>query len=341
MTNLIQTLQEQLKIRLKYGFEFIGDIENIDVGPTPKSLAMTDRYHKLYFYKSTQEQATPLLLVYSLINRPYIFDLAKGRSLIEFLCDQGFDVYLLDWSDPTSESAHMSLEDMVFGTLHRSVKHILNKYGIKKVNMLGYCMGGTFASLYAGKHYDLIEKLVLLTPALGRDEGGTLQKIASFIDWKKKIDSSGIISGRFLKLFFNSVKPMAMIKKERDFWKNHDKEDFMKHFLPVEKWSNDTPNLPGRAFTEFLDLCFTTDQLERGGKVVLEKTEVDMSKVDIPIFSVSAQHDWIIPSASTETVKKVFPNAKHESYVIPGGHIGLVIGRTAPLLWGKLIEFYK
>ena len=81
-----------------------------------KSLEMTDRYHKLYFYKSTQEKAVPLLLVYSLINRPYIFDLAKGRSLIEFLCDQGFDVYLLDWSDPTSESAHMSLEDMVFGT---------------------------------------------------------------------------------------------------------------------------------------------------------------------------------------------------------------------------------
>ncbi len=267
MNNLLNTIKEQLQIRLKYGFEFIGDIEKIETGFSKKSVALSERYHKLYFYESKKENPQPLLLIYSLINRPYIFDLVKGRSLIEFLCENGFDVYLLDWGNPTPEASFITLEEMVFGTIHRSVKYIQKKYNLKKIDMLGYCMGGTFASLYVGKHVNEINKLTLLTPSLGNDEGGTLQKIAHFIDWESKIDSSGIISGRFLKLFFNSIRPSAMVKKEKDFWKNHDKEDYLKHFLPVEKWSNDTPNIPGRAFTEFLELCFRKDSLKSGKKI--------------------------------------------------------------------------
>lgn len=97
MNNLLNTIKEQLQIRLKYGFEFIGDIEKIETGFSKKSVALSERYYKLYFYESKKENPQPLLLIYSLINRPYIFDLVKGRSLIEFLCENGFDVYLLDW----------------------------------------------------------------------------------------------------------------------------------------------------------------------------------------------------------------------------------------------------
>ncbi|MFN8671366.1 MAG: alpha/beta fold hydrolase [Candidatus Sericytochromatia bacterium] len=340
MNNILKTIQEQIKIRTKYGFEFIGDIDNIKTGFTERKLVFNERYHKLYFYPSKAEKPEPILLIYSLINKPYIFDLAKGRSLIEYLCDNGFDVYLLDWGQPTNEAAFLTLEEMIFGTMHRAVKYVNRKYN-KKVNLLGYCMGSTFATIYVGKHHNLINSLVLLTPALGKDEGGTLQKIASFIDWNRKTDSSGIISGRFLKLFFNSVKPSAMIKKERDFWKNHDKEEYLNHFLPVEKWSNDTPDIPGKVFTEFLELCFTQDLLKSKNDINIGSTTINFSDVKLPVFSVSAKHDWIIPSTSVETVKEILPNSIHESFIIQGGHIGLVIGKTAPILWEKVRDFYN
>lgn len=338
ITELFKTVQEQISVRLKYGPEFIGDLDKIEVGLSDRSLVARNNSHSLYLYKGQKEQNKPLLLIYSLINRPYIFDLRPNRSLIEFLCNQGFDVYLIDWGYPAEEAALLTLEDFVAGSIDRFVNIIKRKHAIDKVDILGYCMGATFAVLYAGYKPESVNKMILLTPPLGKDEGGLLQKIATKIDWRGKISHSGVISGRFLKNVFNAIKPVSAIKKERDFWSNYDKESFLEHFYPVEKWGNDTPDIPGQVFFQFLDICFSKDELKKN-VLKLGNTTIDTRKVDCPVLSVAAQHDWIIPSSSLETVKKVMPNSKSENYLLPGGHIGLVIGRTASTLWNKMIEF--
>jgi polyhydroxyalkanoate synthase len=336
--DFIKNVQEQLSIRFRYGQEFMGDPEKIEVGLTERTLVLKNNNHSLYFYPGKQEQNKPLLLIYSLINRPYIFDLRPGRSMIEYLCNNGFDVYLIDWGYPSSEDAMLTLEDLVTKSIHRFTKYILKKYGQEKVDILGYCMGATFATMYAGYAPENINKMILLTPPLGNDEGGMLQKIANKIEWRNKINYSGIISGRMLKLFFSSIRPAITLKKERDFWNNFDKNNFMENFLPVEKWSNDTPDLPGKVFFEFLDICFSKDEMKKGA-IKIGETNLDFTKVTLPVFSVAAEHDWIIPSASLENVKLVLPNAQHETYLLPGGHIGLVVGRTAVKLWDRLKEF--
>jgi polyhydroxyalkanoate synthase len=334
----LQTIQEQIKIRLKYGPEFIGDLNKIAVGCSEKTLVLKNGSHSLYYYRGKKEKNQPLLFIYSLINRPYIFDLRPGRSLIEYLCEQGYDVYLIDWGNPGPEAAFLTLEDIITGTVDRFVKWILRKHEIKNLDIAGYCMGGTFATMYAGYQPQLVNKLILLTPPLGVDEGGLLQKIAGKINWKNKISISGIIPGRLLKLFFNSIRPAISLKKERDFWLNYDKENYLENFLPVEKWSNDTPDIPGQVFFEFLDICFSGDQMKTG-KIKLGNTGIDFSKVSCPVLSVSAEHDWIIPAASLETVKKVLPNAEHQSLLIKGGHIGLVVGRTATTVREEINTF--
>ena len=338
----LSTLQEQTRIRLQYGPEFIGDSEKIEVGLTERVNVLKEGSHNLYFYQGINktEKKIPILLIYSLINRSYIFDLRPGRSLIEYLINQGFDVYLLDWGDPTPDMAYKSLEEMIGGTLHRFIRWIRRENDIPKINLLGYCMGGTFATIYSGIHPELINKLVLLTTPLGNDEGGTLQNIAKRINWGKAVSEAGIVSGRQLKLFFSSVKPVGSIKKERDFWLNYDQEKFIDNFLPVEKWSNDTPDLPGQAFFEFLDICFVKDQL-KSHKLSLGNSRIDFTKITFPVFSVAAQHDWIIPPSALDTVKEVLPNAEHKIHLLPGGHIGLVVGKQAVNLWEQLKEFFS
>lgn len=337
MFNLINLLKDQISIRLKYGPEFIGDPEKIEVGLTPRTQVYNEGSKKLYLYKSNLENSQPLLLVYSLINRPYIFDLRPKRSLIEFLTNNGFDVYLLDWGDPQPEDIHEDLSELIIGTLNRVVTFILKKHNIEKLNMLGYCMGGTFSALYNAIYPEKINRLTLLTTPLSKAEGGLLQKISSRVNVDKAFSSKGLISGRDLKMFFNSVKPASLIKKERDFWLNNQEEKFIENFMPVEKWSNDTPNVPAKVFTEFIDICYNHDLSKE--KLTIGNKIADFKNIKNRVFSIAAEHDWIIAKSAIETAKDVMPNAKHESHLLAGGHIGLVIGRPALEIWTKIKDF--
>ncbi|MGE3727336.1 MAG: alpha/beta fold hydrolase [Candidatus Sericytochromatia bacterium] len=336
-SKLLQTLAEQTRIRLQYGPEFIGDLENIEVGLTPRTCVYQEGPHSLYLYPGQAEQNTPILLVYSLINRPYIFDLRPGRSLIEFLCAQGYDVYLLDWGDPTPDLGMASLGDLV-ATLKRSVRKILRRHRQSQIPILGYCMGATFATLYAALEPQHVERLILLTPILGNDTGGTLQNIVAHQNLPPALLEGQLMSGRELKLFFNSVRPAQILKKERDFWQNYDQDTFMEHFLPVEKWSNDTPDLPGKAFQQLMQLCIKEDAL-RKGPVSLNDQVADCRKITCPVLAVVAKHDWIIPVASLQTCAEVLSESQYTPYLLNGGHIGLVVGRAAGTLWKDLIAF--
>lgn len=338
---LLETLQEQARIRLQYGPEFIGDLEKIEVGLSPRSCVYNEGSQALYHYPARGETLRgPVLLVYSLINRPYIFDLRPGRSLVEFLCGQGHDVFLLDWGDPTPEMALTSLGELVTGVMRRCVRKIQRLSKQHKLLLLGYCMGASFAALYAAYRPQDIERMVLLTPILGNDQSGQLQKIASRQDFSQHLLEAQIVSGRQLKWFFNALKPAGVLKKERDFWQNYDSESFLEHFLPVEKWSNDTPDLPGKAFGEFVELVIQHDGLKQDS-VYLDGHCLDLKAITCPVLAVVAAHDWIIPASSLETCAEVLKQADYTPYLLKGGHIGLVVGRSASILWQDLAAFLR
>lgn len=338
MDALAKTLLAQAQIRLKHGLEYIGNPDDIEVGLTPRELVYQEGTFRLYCYPSHTAVRRPLFLVYSLINRPYIFDLRPGRSLIEYLCQNGFDVYLLDWGTPTPEMGHAHLTDIVCDTLHRCVRKIQRKSRQQKIDVLGYCMGATFAAMYTAYRPQDVEKLVLLTPILGRTQNGVLQKIAQAQELKQDALKGQLISGRLLKNFFNSVKPATAVKKERDFWKNHNSAEFLNHFLPVEKWSNDTPDVPAQVFFEFLDSVLYQQQL-LDQDFSIGAYRFDFTKITVPVLAVAAEKDWIIPAESLSVGAQIFTQADYRPYLIKGGHIGLVVGRSAQQLWQELIAF--
>lgn len=340
-SKLFETIQDQLRIRFEFGPEFIGDLNRIEVGPTPRSCVYNEGPHSLWHYPAQAEKRLgPVLLVYSLINRPYIFDLRPNRSLIAFLCQQGYDVYLIDWGDPAPEMSQTSLGELITGVLRRCVRKVQRMSYRKQILLLGYCMGATFAAMYAAYRPQDISRMALLTPILGNDADGQLQRIAARQEFGKELFDGQIVSGRQLKFFFNALKPAGVLKKERDFWQNYDSEVFLDHFLPVEKWSNDTPDLPGKAFGEFVDIVIRKDALKTG-TISLDGHELDFGKITMPVLAVVARHDWIIPASSLRTCGEVLKRAQYTPYELKGGHIGLVVGRSASVLWKDLSAFLQ
>jgi len=124
------------------------------VGQTSKELIWTKNKAKLYRYQPAikKTNSVPILMVYALINKPYILDLTPGNSLIEHLTNQGHDVYLIDWGTPGYEDKNMKLDDYILDYMPRVVKKVMQTSGANEISLFGYCMGGTMTSIFAALH---------------------------------------------------------------------------------------------------------------------------------------------------------------------------------------------
>src|SRR5258706_1246971 len=152
--------------KFKMGTRIILDGAKAQTGQTPKEVIWTKNKAQLYHYVSPVEKRfpVPILMVYALINRPYVLDLMPGNSLVEHLVNRGFDVYMLDWGIPGDEDKNLTFENYVLDYIPRAVKKVLRTSHAEEYTLLGYCMGGTMCAMYAalfpGKP---LRNLVLLT----------------------------------------------------------------------------------------------------------------------------------------------------------------------------------
>lgn len=118
---------------------------------SPRERIWSHRGVALYRYRSSsRSHPLPLLLVFALINRRYIFDLRPGGSLVEYLLGEGFDVFVLDWGEPDEEDADTGFEEHVCDELHWAIREKLRARGAEELTLLGWCMGATMCAMYCG-----------------------------------------------------------------------------------------------------------------------------------------------------------------------------------------------
>ena len=171
---------ETIRMR-KYvtGAHFVLRGTEIETGRTSREVVWEKGKARLYRYGTDAEKrfAVPVLLVYALILRPYVLDLVPGNSLVEYLVDEGFDVYLLDWGVPDGEDSDLSFEDYVLNYMPEAVERVLATSGAGGLTLFGYCQGGTMSVIYAALSPGATpENLVLLaTPTdFAPDDPGLL-----------------------------------------------------------------------------------------------------------------------------------------------------------------------
>ena len=74
-------------------------------------------------------------------------DLTKGRSLVEYLVNRGFDVYLLDWGTPGFEDKHMKFDDYIWIIFHVQFKKVLRKSKADEVS-IPWLLHGWYDDIY-------------------------------------------------------------------------------------------------------------------------------------------------------------------------------------------------
>jgi polyhydroxyalkanoate synthase len=311
-----------------------------EVGATPKRPFWTEGSATLYRYDAPASRKRPLLLVCSLINRPYVLDLLEERSVVRRLLASGRDVWLLDWGDPTEADRGKGLAEYALELLPAAAEEVRRRASADRIHVLGYCMGGTFALMAAAAGKLPIEGLVAMATPVALHDSGLLSvwsRTPGF-DPGEVTRAYGHAPPHLLQPAFKMLDPVGMATKLLHLEERLEDDDFVRFFLAMETWLEDSVSFPGRAFAEWVDL-YRTDALARGELKLGDRT-IDLSKIETPILSLIAEGDYITPPVSSLAIETLAPRAEQRVIKLKGGHIGLATGAAAHgKMWPEVGEW--
>src|SRR5436309_4380874 len=214
--------------------------QRIRKGVSPSEVVYEEDRLKLLHYLSDAKPRyrTPLVVFYALVNRPYILDLKKGRSVVASFVDRGFDTYLVDWGVPTHADRHLTLDDYINGYMVNVVDYLCERTGLPQINILGYCMGGTMSAMFTALHPKRLKNLLLLAAGIDfatRDGLLNLWTRSEYFDVDKFIEAFGICPAEFLQASFLLLNPVQnLLEKPINFYQNADNEQYLDDFLTTE-----------------------------------------------------------------------------------------------------------
>jgi polyhydroxyalkanoate synthase subunit PhaC len=326
--------------RLLKGYENLRNTGEIKIAQTPKTEVWCRDKVKLFHYnrETAPKIKTPVLISYALVNRQDMLDLQPDRSLVKNLLDLGLDLYIMDWGYPTQADKYLTMDDYINGYLDDTVDFIREQHGIKKIDLMGICQGGTFSAIYAALHPEKIKNLVtIVTPIDFSTNDGLLFKWSKDMNLDALVDGYGTVPGEFLNTGFALLKPMMQAAKFRNLVDIIDHEDKLLNYLRMEKWINDSPNQAGECFRQFLKDLYQQNKLVKGTLVIGDK-KVNLKNITMPLLNIYATEDHLVPPASVIPFNDYVGSKDKELYKFSGGHIGVFVGNRTQKELGPAIE---
>jgi len=322
------------------------DASSVDVGQTPSEVVYTENKLELRRYESLtdHQHPVPILVVYALINRPYVLDLQPDRSIVRRLLEAGHDVYLIDWNEPSPLDRHLGLRDYVERYLDNCVDEVRERSGEDDVNVLGYCMGGTMSAIYAALHPEKVNALGLLATGLYFDDtGGVLERWgdADYYDPRTVTDALGNVPGEFLGAGFDLMDPVAnRVTKYLHLYERLENEDFVRNFARMERWLTDDVDVAGEVYAEFVEEIYQENRLYEN-ELTLGDERVDVANVEMPLLQIVGTYDTLVPPAASKPFEEVVGTDDVTTIEYPSGHVGLAMSNGAHRdVWPEVAEWF-
>ncbi len=309
------------------------------VNSTPRKVVYARGSMRLYHFEpAVRRHRTPILFVYSLINRYYILDFLPKRSLIEFMTEQGFDVYAIDWGTPGPVEQDMTWDDMLGGLVQSAVRWALKVSGADDLTLYGYCMGGTMALAYAALYPEKIRNFVAQATPVDFSEGGifTTWTDPEYFDVDAMVDAYGNVPIDLMESGFSMMAPVQRISKWFEVFRRLDDKDFVTTFLAMETWAADNVPFPGEVYRQYIKDCYQENNFYKG-KMVVGRRRVDLGDYKGALLNLIAENDTIAPPPSSEALMNVIGSTDKTLMRFPVGHIGLSTSSKGPKqIWPKI-----
>ena len=333
-----RTIQRNIK-----GLEFLTAAPQT-VGAMDKELIYRRGTALVYRYRPVRDEIyrVPLLIVTPPSNHGYIFDLATGQSMVEFLLQRGFDIYLLDWAAPSRDEAGLGLADYAEGFIPDAIAEVRRATGEDEISLAGYCMGGTLAVMHAALNPSArIKNLVAFATPIDFHEMKSFQTWADrkHFDVDKMVDSLGLIPGDVMLGALNLMRPANRAAGKVHLWTNMWNDEFVRSYRMFDRWAAETLPVPGEYFREQIKLLIWENALLEGTLKIGGRT-ADLRKIDAPILSIVAQHDHVVSREAALPLIGKTSSSDTQEIVAKGGHVSLVAGTQAlHRLWPRIDEW--
>ncbi len=319
--------------KLGKGLENLLNAQEIDTGVTPKEVVYTEDKLTLYHYqgpRGLRQNPVPVLIVYALVNRPYMVDIQENRSTIRNLLAAGQDIYLIDWGYPDSADNGLTLDDYINGYIDRCVDEVRRRHNLDKINILGICQGGSFSLCYTSLHQDKVRNLItMVTPVDFQTPDNMLSSWVQHMDVDLLVDTLGNIPGEMLNWTFLSLKPFSLTgQKYVNMVDALADEEQLKNFLRMEKWIFDSPDQAGETFRQFIKDFYQQNGLINGSVKIGERP-VDLKNITCPVLNIYAEQDHLVPPDASRALKGRTGSRDYSEISFSGGHIGIYVSGRA------------
>ncbi|MBX3427163.1 MAG: alpha/beta fold hydrolase [Pirellulales bacterium] len=308
------------------------------IAMTPKRCVWSLNKAKLYRYTPVvpedQLKPVPLLLVFAIMNRPYVLDLRPGHSFVEYMLRHGYDVYLLDWGIPGPEDKDHQFDDYALEYLPRVVRKLKALTGKEQFSMLGWCLGALISTIYAAlRPDDGLKNLVLLTAPLDFAD----KKVGGFVKWvsdpafnaDRIVETFGNVPGEMIDAGAKMLKPVEnYLGTYVGLWERLDDPGSVEAWHAMNTWVRDIIPMAGAAYRQLINEFYKENRLMEG-TLAIRGEKVDLAQLRASVLNVIAEADHITPPCQSERIMKHIGGDDHTVLRVKGGHIGIMAGRGA------------
>ena len=310
-----------------------------NLATSPGEVVFRNRMFELIQYAPTTEQvhATPLIIFPPWINKFYILDLKERNSLVKWITDQGFTLFVVSWVNPDTSYADVGMDDYVQDGYLTAIEQVKQITGEDKVNAVGYCIAGTTLALTLALLHKRGDKSVrsatfFTTMTDFADQGEfTVFLGDDFVDGiEREVQATGCLDSFFMSRTFSFLRSNDLIYAPaiRSYMMGEAPPAF-----DLLYWNGDSTNLPGKMALEYLrGLCQRNEFAEEGFKVLGETVRI--RDVRVPLCAVACETDHIADwKASFNGVKRM--GSRDKTFILSeSGHIAGIVNPPSKKKYG-------
>jgi polyhydroxyalkanoate synthase subunit PhaC len=310
-----------------------------DLRPMPRTLIDDGPLREVYHYrpqKKTRETGDPVLLVTPLAAPALCFDLRRGCSLVEHFVQKGRPTYLVEYGEISFKNRRLGMEHWVEEVVPEAIKAVSEHAGNRPVHVIGWSLGGIFATLVAadrpelpiasltvvGSPFDVeqVPMVAPLRPILRLTDGGIVTQLYRMLGGAPK---------PLVRRAFQLSSGTKMITKPIAILQNLDDSEWLAQIEAVDRFTDNMIAYPGRSFGQLYHRMLKHNHLVTG-KVDLSGHEIDVAGITVPVLVFAGNTDGIAPVNAVKALLKLLPNAHEVRFeIVPGGHLGMLTGRAA------------